>query len=93
MPTYYDVTLAANIPYGSNILNNPCTVIFTYPDGSHSIPYAATVFAWLHRNVVRISSAYMNIEAAWVGANGGTLTIVTPALPLVGAITGFVKVP
>ena len=92
MPSYYDVTLGVNIPHGSDILGKPCTVVFTYPGGSYSQPYSATVFAWLVQNVVRISSAYMNIEAAWNGANGGTLSIYTGHGNLDYPITLFVKV-
>lgn len=75
MASYYDVTLTTAIPHGSNILNQPCSVMFTYPGGSHSTTYGGTVFAWRTANVISMSSAYMNLEASWVGANGGTLKI------------------
>lgn len=31
MATYYNITLNADIPHGSDILNKPCTIVFTYP--------------------------------------------------------------
>lgn len=92
MTTYYNITLASNVPHGSGILDKPCSVVFTYPDGSHSGAYSGTVFAWPTQNTVRMSSVYLNIEAAWVGANGGTLTIST-APPLNFGITAFAKMP
>ena len=92
MATYYDVTLSAAIPHGSDILNKPCTVVFTYPDGSHSNPYFATVFAWLTPTLVRIVSPVLNIQSGWVGANGGTLSIDTGHGLLNRGITGFVNV-
>lgn len=92
MTTYYDITLSADIPQGSDILNKACVIIFTYPGGSFSNPYSATVFAWLTANTVRVTSATLNIDSAWAGANGGTLTIST-APPLSRGITGFAKVP
>lgn len=93
MATYYDITLTANIPQGSDILNKSCTVVFTYPGGSHSDPsYSGTVASWPSPNTVRISSAVLNIEAGWVGANGGTLTINTGG-GLAFGIAGFAKVP
>lgn len=92
MPTYYDVTLGGNIPHGSDILNKPCTVVFSYPNGAHSHTYTAQVLAWLAANTVRIVSPYMNIEAAWVGANGGTLSINTGNGVLQFPIIGFVNV-
>ncbi|HEX8000804.1 MAG TPA: hypothetical protein VF528_20655 [Pyrinomonadaceae bacterium] len=88
MASYYDVTLGAAIPHGSNILNQPCTVTFSYPGGSFSTPYSGTVFAWRQSNVVSVTSAYTNLESAWVGANGGTLSI--NGMPNY-AITNFVK--
>jgi hypothetical protein len=75
MSTYYDVTLSGNIQQGFDILEAPCTVVFTYPGGSRSQDYSAAVFAWPTSNLVRIVSSYLNIEAAWAEANGGTLTI------------------
>lgn len=90
MATYYNITLDSNIPHGSNILDKPCRVVFSYPDGSFSYAYTGTVFAWPTANTVRIKSATLNIEAAWVGANGGTLTIQTGG-GLAYRITGFVK--
>jgi hypothetical protein len=75
MTTYYDVTLGTAIPHGSHILNQSCTITFSYPDGSHSHEYSGTVFAWRQSNVVNVASAQMNIESAWKGANGGTLAI------------------
>lgn len=94
MTTYYDVTLTANIPHGSDILGKPCTVVFTYPGGSYSDPaYSCQIFAWLTQNTVRITSAVLNVEAGWVGANGGTLTINTGGgLPPFG-IAAFARVP
>lgn len=92
--SYYDITLRANIPHGSDILNKPCTVVFSYPDGSSSsYTYSGTLFAWFTPNTVRISSAQTNIEAGWVGANGGILTINTGGGLLTYAISGFAKVP
>ena len=75
MPTYYDVTLGVNIPHGVDILNRPCQVVFSYPEGSHSQAYRGTIFAWRLQNLVCMSSLVMNIEAAWNGANGGVLSI------------------
>ena len=91
MTTYYDITLTSNIPQGSDILNKPCTVVFTYPEGSHSGTYSGTLFAWFTANTVRISSAVLNIEDAWTGANGGTLSIQTDAIQSYG-ISAFSKV-
>jgi hypothetical protein len=91
MPTYYNVTLGANIPHGSDILNRACSVTFTYPDGSHSQPYAGTVFAWPQQNSIRMSSAYANIDAAAQGMNGGTLSITAGGGPLAFPITAFAK--
>lgn len=91
MATYYDVTLRWGIPHGSDILNKPCSVTFTYPDGSHSQAYAGTVLAWFQQNVIRMSSNYMNIEAAWGGANGGTLSIGVNGSTLNVPITEFAK--
>ena len=95
MADYYDVTLAVNIPHGTDILKKSCTVVFTYPNGSQSNPYSATVFAWLQPNVVRIASKIVNIDAGWKGANGGTLAINMGIAPVVVSypIAGFVKVP
>ena len=91
--SYYDITLTGNIPHGSDILNKPCTVVFGYPGGSHSDPpYTGTIFAWPVANGVRISSAIMNMEAGWVGANGGTLRIATGA-GLAFGIALFARVP
>ncbi len=93
MATYYDITLTANIPKGSDILNKSCTVVFTYPEGSHSHPsYSGTVESSASANTVRISSAVLNIEAGWVGANGGTLTI-NSGSGLAFGISAFSKVP
>lgn len=93
MTTYYDITLTADIPHGSGILDKSCTVTFTYPDGSHSTPpYSGKILAWQAANRVRISSSASNIEAGWVGANGGTLTINTRA-GLNFGIYAFSKVP
>jgi hypothetical protein len=92
MTTYYNVTLASNIPHGSDILNRPCTVVFTYPDGSRSYTYNATLFAWPTQNTVRLASATINIEAAWHGANGGTLSILAGG-GLAYHIVGFAKMP
>ncbi|UQA55474.1 hypothetical protein [Polyangium aurulentum] len=91
MASHYDVTLGQNIPHGTSILNAPCKVVFTYPDGSRSGEYSATVFAWRLQNVVGISSSYMNIEAAWQGANGGTLSIQTVGGTVSHPITGFTR--
>jgi hypothetical protein len=93
MPTYYDITLATAIPHGAGVLNQPCVVQFTYPGGALSGPYNATLFAWFTATTVRISSAVLNIDAAWVGANGGTLTINGTAGGLVRNITAFARVP
>jgi hypothetical protein len=90
MATYCNITLNANIPHGSDILNKPCKVVFSYPNGSFSLPYSATVFAWPTANTLRISSPTLNIDAAWVGASGGTLTIQTGA-GLAYGITNFAK--
>ena len=87
MSTYYDVILSGNIPQGFDILEAPCTVVFTYPGGSRSQDYSATVFAWPTSNLVRIFSSYLNIEAAWAEANGGTLTIKSQGF----AIQNFIK--
>jgi len=93
MTTYYDITLTSDIPHGSDILNRPCTIVFTYPNGSHSDPsYSGTIFAWQTANTVRIASAVLNIEAGWVGANGGSLTIDTGG-GLAFGISAFAKVP
>ena len=92
MTTYYDITLSAAIPHGSNILNQACVIVFTYPGGSSSTPYSATVLSWFTANTVRVASAVLNIEAGWAGANGGTLTIGTTP-PLACGITAFAKVP
>src|SRR5213596_454206 len=91
MPTYYNVTLGANVPHGSDILNHACNVVFTYPGGSHSQPYAGTVFAWPQQNIIRMSSAYTNIDAAAQGMNGGTLSISAGGGPLALPITAFAK--
>lgn len=93
MATYYDITLTADIPQGSDILDKSCTVVFNYPGGSHSAPpYSGKILAWHTANSVRISSQVLNIEAGWVGANGGTLTINTgPGLNF--GIFAFWKVP
>ncbi|HST36209.1 MAG TPA: hypothetical protein VLK25_06230 [Allosphingosinicella sp.] len=92
--TYYSVTLATDIPPGSNILEKPCQARATYPDKSHSSDYPGTIFAWPTQNSVCIASAYMNMEAAWIGATGGTLTISTGGgAPLSYAITAFCKMP
>lgn len=88
--TYYDITLGQNISQGSDILEKPCSVVFTYPDGSRSSTYTGTIIAWPTSNTVRISSSYLNIEDAWTGANGGTLTITTTTT-LSYPITGFSK--
>lgn len=90
MTTYYNITLANGIPHGSGILDKPCTVVFSYPEGSHSGSYSGTVFAWPTQTSVRMASPYMNIEAAWVGANGGTLTIDANVV-LTFQITAFAK--
>lgn len=89
MATWYDVTVAAPIPHGSDILNKPCTVTFTYPGGSSSQAYNGTIEAWRTPTVVAMSSAYLNIQDAWTGANGGTLNINNGAV--VAAVVGFVK--
>ena len=47
MPTYYNVTLGANVPHGSDILNHACNVVFTYPGGSHSQPSKSSI--WCRR--------------------------------------------
>ena len=92
MTTYYDVTLGTNIPYGNDILNRPCKVVFSYPDGAHSHAYTGTIFAWRLQNLVCMSSPTMNIEAAWTGADGGVLTINSGnAGDLTYPITGFVN--
>jgi len=90
MATYYNITLNADIPHGSDILNKPCTIVFTYPNGSFSQKYFGTVFAWPNANIVRISSPILNIEAGWAGANGGTLTVQTGG-GLAYGITAFAK--
>ena len=89
MATWYDVTVAAPIPHGSDILNKPCTVRFTYPNGSFSQAYNGTVEAWRTETVVAMSSAYQNIQNAWADANGGTLNINNGAV--VAAVVGFVR--
>ncbi len=91
-PSYYEIVLGANIPHGSGILNRPCSVVFPYPGGAHSPPYTGTVLAWPTQNTIRMQSAYMNIEAAWVGANGGTLTIDTTNGMLNYPIIGFTNI-
>jgi len=93
MPTYYDVVVDRDIPHGSDILDKSCTVQFTYPNGSHSDLYPARVFAWLAPPLVRIVSPVMNIQAAWFGAEYGTLTIQRLVGPLVFRIVGFSLVP
>ncbi|MDW5317275.1 hypothetical protein [Rhizobium sp. PL01] len=90
MATYCNITLNANIPHGPDILDKPCKVVSSYPNGSFSLPYSATVFAWPTANTVRISSPTLNIDAAWVGASGGTLSIQTGA-GLTYGITNFAK--
>ncbi len=93
MPTYYDVTLGANIPHGSDILEKPCQVVFSYPDGSHSGTYQGTLFAWRQQNLVCMASNTMNIEAGWNGANGGVLSIDSgKSGVLTYPITGFVNI-
>lgn len=91
MPTYYDITLTTSIAHGSGILDKPCSVVFTYKVGSHSQTYSGSILAWRLSNVVCMQSAYMNIEAAWKDANGGTLTINTGGAPLRKGIKGFKK--
>jgi hypothetical protein len=93
MATYYDVTLGVNIPHGVDILDRPCKVVFSYPGGSHSQEYPGTLFAWREPNLVCMVSNYMNIEAAWTGANGGVLTIDSGnSGVLTYPITGFVNI-
>ncbi len=82
-----------NIPHGVDILNKPCQVVFSYPGGSHSQVYQGTLFAWRLQNLVCMVSNYMNIEAAWNGANGGVLTINSGNFgELPYPITGFVNI-
>jgi hypothetical protein len=76
--TYYDIILGVSIPHGSDILNQPATVTFTYPDGSRSWNYGGSILAWRTANVVCLQSPTLNIDAGWRangGANGGTLAI------------------
>lgn len=90
--TYYLITLGKDIPHGSDILDKPCSVVFSYPGGSHSPVFSGTIIAWRTQNSVLMASNYMNIEAAWVGANGGTLSIfVNPSSTLTYPITNFQK--
>ena len=92
MPTYYDVTLGANIPHGADILEKPCQVVFSYPGGSHSGTYQGTLFAWRQQNLVCMASNTMNIEAGWNGANGGVLSIDSGNSGVLAyPITGFVN--
>jgi hypothetical protein len=92
MPTFYDVTLGANIPHGVDILDKPCSVVFSYPEGSHSQAYGGTLLAWREQNLVCMESSIMNIEAGWTDANGGVLSIESGRSGvLTYPIIGFVK--
>lgn len=94
MPTtYYDVTVADEIPHGSDILDKRCVVQFYYQGGSHSEPYSGKVLAWRAPALVRISSQYMNIQDAWKDAEYGLLTVELLTGPLVRRIVGFSRVP
>jgi hypothetical protein len=73
--TSYYVTIDKDFPPAPGIDNKDCTVVFTYHGGSSSHPYSGKIIAWTSARVVKIESRVMNIEAAWKGANGGTLTI------------------
>jgi hypothetical protein len=76
MASFYDIMLTSNIPHGSDILNKPCTVVFTYPDGSRTDrPYNGQILASFTPNTVRISSANPSIENGWARADGGSLAI------------------
>ena len=92
MDTNYEITLAAPIPQGADILNKPCTMVFNYADGSHSDVYSGTTLSSIN-STVRISSRYLNIDSAWThDVRGGTLDIATGG-GLVRTITNFVKLP
>jgi len=90
MKTYYDVTLGKKIKAGSDILNKPAEIVFTYPNGTHSnFNYPFFVLAWVTDDCVRLSSTVMNVETAWQGANGGTLTIDTGSGNLTFPVKNF----
>lgn len=93
MTTYYDLTLKDDVPHGSDILNRPCKITFYYPGGSHSDTFSATVFAWLQPRLIRVTSAHMNMQSSWQGAEYGIVKIeLGGGGTLDGRIVGFGRV-
>jgi hypothetical protein len=89
--SYYDVRLAANIAHGSDILNQPCTVLFTFPTGIIHGPYSGQVLAWPQPNEITMKALSPSLDVFWVGANGGLLTVNPGPNQLQFAINGFTK--
>lgn len=95
MASYYDVFMTAPLFAGADVLNRPCQVQFTYPGGALSQVYAPIkVLAWPTPALVRVVSQIMNIQHGWnppggPAANGGTISITTPAGVIVRNIANF----